>query len=386
MPTYYGDIPDSLRTKRFLPLSFNMWPIIRDFGWNYSKNAMELVFDKYYYLARERLDEAIYTAKEIINGKINDPEKVFTFFFFPVVFGIRSDLQIGTTKLLYGDSTDSTFILINDFTGEIGTFFNCHMESGIPVDWFMIQKDDEILNRRHIKLGYKLKDIPNKYKTLRKSGQKIIDVLKDIRNERTPQWANSTYHVVLVWMSAACNLGIEISNYESIANIYDGITAPRIWGLPDAYFEYVPYPPFIQTLLISPRFNFTVILAGLSAGHNLYIQGLGDFWINWLKSDLPEIYESALINKFEKNGLVTPYQTLNCQIADLNSKEIWMTSKFEPSYPKGERIFSQSLGMSTDEVLHGVYLDINKDTPPDYKITKDDILSLGIGRSTKFIK
>ncbi|MHA1751784.1 MAG: hypothetical protein ACTSYZ_05385, partial [Candidatus Helarchaeota archaeon] len=127
-------------------------------------------------------------------------------------------------------------------------------------------------------------------------------------------------------------------------------------------------------------------LAGLSAGHNLYIQGLGDFWINWLKSDLPEIYESALINKLEKNGLVTPYQTLNCQIADLNSKEIWKTSKFEPSYPEGERIFSQSLGMSTDEVLHGVYLDINKDTPPDYKITKDDILSLGIGRSTKFIK
>ena len=240
MVTTYGDIPDTLRTKKFLPISFNMWPIIKNFGWDYSKKAMDLVFDQYYYLARERLDEAIFTAKEIIDGKIKNPEKIFTFFFFPVVFGIRTDLQVGTTKLLYGSSTDSTFILIDDFTGEIGTFFNCHMESGIPVDWFMVRRDDELLDRRHIKLGYKLKDIPKHFNTLSKSGQKIIDVLKDIRNERAPQWKNSTYHVVMVWMSAACNLGIEISNYESIANIYDGISAPRIWGLHDVYFEYVP--------------------------------------------------------------------------------------------------------------------------------------------------
>ncbi|MHA1270074.1 MAG: hypothetical protein ACTSPY_09840 [Candidatus Helarchaeota archaeon] len=385
MSTHYGDIPDSLRTKIFLPLSFNMWPIIRDFGWDYSKKAMDLVFDKYYYLARERLDEAVFTARDILAGKIKNPDKIFTFFFFPVVFGMRTDLQIGTTKLLYGESTDSTFILIDDFTGEIGTFFNCHMESGIPVDWFMVRRDDELLNRRHIKLGYKLKDIPNKYKSLKKSGQKIIDVLKDIRNERTPQWSNSTYHIVMVWMSAACNLGVEISNYESIAGIYDGITATRIWGLPDAYFEYVPYPPFIQTLLISPRYNFTIILAGLSAGHNMYIQGLGDFWINWLKNDVPEIYESALLNKLEKNGLVTPFQTLNCQIANLKDNNIWKQSKFEPTYPPGERIFSSDLGMSTDDVLHGVYLNVNKDTSPDHKVTDKDIISLGIGRSTKIL-
>ncbi|MBD3227893.1 MAG: hypothetical protein GF329_06865 [Candidatus Lokiarchaeota archaeon] len=383
MPTYYGDIPDSLRTKQFLPLSINMWPIIRDFGWEYSKKAMGIVFDRYYDIASKRLDEAVFTAKEILKGNLKNPDKIFTFFFFPVVFCIRSDLQMGTTKLLYGESTDTTFILIDDFTGEIGTFFNCHMEDGIPLDYYMVNRNEELLDRRHIKLGYKLKDIPKKFGSLKKSGEKIIDILKDIRNERTPQWKDSAYHIVMVWMSAACNLGVEISNYEAIAGVYDGITSKRKWNLHDNYFEYVPYPPFIGTLLLSPRANFINIIAGLSAGSKLYIQGLGDFWINWMKSDIPEIYETALVNKLEHEGLVVPYQTLNCQLADLNSKDTWEKSKFEPKYPEAKRIFSNDLGMSVEEVLQGVYIDLDNDTPPDHKITEKDIISTGIGRDTK---
>ena len=386
MPTNYGDIPDSLRTKKFLPLSFNMWPIIRDYGWEYSKKAMNIVFDRYYDIAKERLDEAIFTAKDIMNGKIHDSDKIFTFFFFPVVFCIRSDLQTGTTKLLYGESTDTTFILIDDFTGEIGTFFNCHMESGIPVDWYMVNRDDEILDRRHLKLGYKLKDIPNHYKTLHQSGERIINVLKDIRNERTPHWNRSSYNVVMVWMSGACNLGVEISNYEAIAGVYDGITTKKNWGLPDTYFDYIPYPPFIETLLLSQRIKFISILTGLSSGNNLYIQGLGDLWIDWLKKDIPEIYESALINKLEKNGLVTPHQSINCQVSNLKSKDTWRNSKFEPVYPNGNRIFSENLSISTEEVLHGVYLNIHNETPLNYKASDNDIISLGLGRSTKLLK
>jgi len=119
-----------------------MWPVIRDFGWEYSKKAMNIIFDNYYYITKECLDEAVFTAQEIMKGKISEPDKIFTFFFFPIVFCIRSDLQTGTTKLLYGESTDTTFILIDDFTGEIGTFFNCHMENGIPVDWYMVNRED----------------------------------------------------------------------------------------------------------------------------------------------------------------------------------------------------------------------------------------------------
>jgi hypothetical protein len=360
-----------------------MWPIIRDYGWEYSKKAMNIVFDEYYFIAKERLDEAVLTSKAIIDNNLKDPDKIFTFFFFPVVFCIRSDLQTGTTKLLYGESTDTTFILIDDFTGEIGTFFNCHMESGIPVDWYMVNRNDELLDRRHIKLGYKLRDIPNQFKSLKKSGEKIINVLSDIRNERTPQWKNSTYHIVMVWMSAACNLGVEISNFEAIAGVYDGITAKRLWNMHDNYFEYVPYPPFIQTLLLTPRKNFINILSGLSSGGNLYIQGLGDYWINWMKSDIPEIYENALVNKLEKDGLIVPHQTLNCQIADLNDNNTWKKSKFEPKYPSAERIYSQNLKMTTEEVLNGVYLNINDETPPDHVVSDKDIISLGIGRSMK---
>ncbi|MHA1757342.1 MAG: hypothetical protein ACTSVV_11270, partial [Promethearchaeota archaeon] len=39
------------------------------------------------------------------------------------------DLNQGTMKLLFGESTDVTFIVINDYSREIFFLLNCHQES-----------------------------------------------------------------------------------------------------------------------------------------------------------------------------------------------------------------------------------------------------------------
>ncbi|HUY00805.1 MAG TPA: hypothetical protein VMV49_14685 [Candidatus Deferrimicrobium sp.] len=388
--TNYSEIPDTLKTKQFLPLAHNMWPIIRKYGWDYSHDAMNKVFKNYYNIAKVRLDEAIFTARDLLgNGKIQRPDRVLTYFFFPVVFCIRNDLQAGTTKLLFGESTDTTFILLDDFSeGTIGLMFNCHMEDGVPVDWWLIDEENqgEVLERRHLKLGMKLKDLPARISPLYKSGERVIEVLKDIRNERTPQWSHSTYHVCLCWMSEACNLGVEINNHESFAGTFDALTAKPRWHLFDNYVSLVPWPPLIPTFLNLGRAAFTMRLAGLFCEDYLYLQGIGDYWINWMKQDIPEIYEITMKQRLEKEGVQYPIQTIKCELPDLLNKRIYEESEFTWKYPDGRRIFAEDLGYSVEETLQGVYLDITHETPPTESVTPENILSYGIGRSTKVFK
>ena len=363
-----------------------MWPIIRDYGWDYSRKAMDIVFKNYYNIAKVRLDEAIMTARAVIAGKVPRPDRVLTYFFFPVVFCVRADLQQGTSKLLFGESTDTTFILLNDFQeGEIGLMFNCHMEDGVPVDWWLIDENNEgdVLDRRHLKLGWKLKELPVTVSPLYKGGEKVIEILKDIRNERTPQWTQSTYHVCLCWMSEACNLGVEVSNHESFAGVFDAFTAKSQWNLFDNYVSLVPWPPLIPTFLYLGRNGFTSRLAGLLCEDYLYLQGLGDYWIDWLKGDIPEIYELALRQRLEEAGVEFPINTLNCELPNLFDKKIYKTSEFKWKYPEGKKIFAEDLGFSVEETLQGVYLDITHETPATESVTTDNILSYGIGRSTK---
>jgi hypothetical protein len=366
-----------------------MWPIIRTHGWEYSKVAMEKVFKNYYNLAKVRLDEAILTAREVIKKKIERPDRILTFFFFPVVFCIRTDLQQGTSKLLFGESTDTTFILLDDFSeGEIGLMFNCHMEDGIPVDWWLVDKQNEgeVLERRHLRLGFKLKDLPARVSPLYKCGERIIEVLKDIRNERTPQWSTSTYHVCLCWMSAACNLGVEISNHESFVGVFDALTAKSNWQLFDNYVALVPWPPLIPTFLLLGRKGFLSRLAGLMCEDYLYLQGLGDYWIQWMTEKIPEIYDITLRQRLEEKGVPFPIQTSNCTLPNLLDKATYEKSDFIWNYPPGNYIRSEDLGLPVEEILQGVYLDVSTETDPAKRITPDHILSQGIGRSTKVFK
>ncbi|MHA1893050.1 MAG: hypothetical protein ACTSX4_00980, partial [Candidatus Helarchaeota archaeon] len=57
--------------------------------------------------------------------------------------------------------------------------------------------------------------------------------------------------------------------------------------------------------------------------------------------------------------------------------------QFENKFPEGEFLKPEHLGYSIEEFLQGIYLDINHETKPQ-KLDKSKILSLGIGRNTKF--
>jgi lambda repressor-like predicted transcriptional regulator len=334
-----------------------------------------------------RLDEAIQTSKQLLDGKLPHADKTFAYSFFPPVICIRSDLQQGTTVLLYGESTDTTYVVTSDLTGEITFLLNTHSESGIPVEWFLVNEDDELLDRRHLKLGWRIREIPTKTKDLTKAGFRLIDVLKDIRNERTPQWSLSAYNTLMVFGGGVCNAGLEQSNYECLSYIWEGVNARKTFG--DYYFCFTPWPPFLNTLFGMPRPNFTSRFCGLSSGHNLYLHqmqfpGVAGNPGTWYTDTIPETIDIVWMKKLKEIGYPTPAQTLGMEPPDLSKKSTYEKEAFDYKYPEGDRITADKLGLTPEECLEGLYLDLNHETPLDEKITPEKVISQGLGRGTKF--
>ncbi|MFX1450331.1 MAG: hypothetical protein ACFFCM_05790 [Promethearchaeota archaeon] len=387
MPYTFGDIPDDVRTKNFYPVGRHMWRLYTNLGYEYLESQIEPVINEISYpLAKLRLDEAIYTAKGIMEGNIKEPEKVMADTLFPPGGFIRSDLQQGSMKLYYGESVDCTYIVCRDDTEEVIFMINGHLEDGIPVDWWMVGPDDELLNRRHLKLGVKLKQIPKRTKSLTDAGSKFLDLLRDVRNERTPQWSTSMYQVGIAWGSSADNLIFSISSYEGLAGLFDGISTKTLFNLPDYWFIYVPMPPIINTMVYAGRERFTLMTSNLMSHGNLYFQHIEDEYIAIFKEKFSEIYDVGFAMNLEKNGIPYPIQTLKCKLPDFRKKKTYEEEKFDFQFGDGPWITLSDLKIDFEEIHKGYFFDINHETTSGSFDKEKHLISSGIGRNTEFYK
>ncbi|NVM54473.1 MAG: hypothetical protein HWN66_12285 [Candidatus Helarchaeota archaeon] len=382
MPYTYGDLPET-RTKRYYPLGKHLMRVHSKMGFDYlhrmqdSSNAMQ------YPVLKERLTETIATTRAVLEGKLRG-EKIITYMIFPPVSSQRGDLTQGSMKLLYGDSVDLTFIVMDDNQdGEISFILNGHEEDGIPVDWWLVGRDDELLERRHLKLGYKLKELPSKVKNLTECGRLAINILRDVRNERTPHWSTSAYHICMTWGSGGSNQLLMRSSWEGFASLWDGVNAKRIYGLPDYWFCYIPWPAMVNTLFLMQREQWTMRICGLTTGHKLYLQGHENIVTDWMLEKFPEIYNEVLKEHIEKNGVPTPVQTLECQLPNLRDKSVYEREDFAWYYPHPENFIKlDDLGIDFKTFIKGIFLDVTHETTE--KVTGSHIISYGMGRNTKF--
>ncbi|MHA1380064.1 MAG: hypothetical protein ACTSRG_16960 [Candidatus Helarchaeota archaeon] len=383
----YGDIPDTIRTKKFYPVGRHMWRLYTNLGWEYLESMIEPVINEVSYpLAKLRLDEAIYTAKGIMEGRIKNPEKVMADTLFPPGGFIRSDLQQGSMKLYYGESVDCTYVVCRDDTEEVIFMINGHLEDGIPVDWWMVGPDDELLERRHLKMGIKLKQIPKRTKNFPEAGSRFLDVLRDVRNERTPQWSSSMYQVGIAWGTSADNLIFAISSYEGLAGLFDGISTKTLFNLGDYWFIYVPMPPIINTMIYAGRERFTLMTSNLMSHGNLYFQHIEDEYIAILKEKFAEIYDAGFRMNLEENGVPYPIQTLKCQLPDFRKKKTYENEDFDFKYGPGPWITLDDLQIDLEDAHKGYFFSINHETKPGEFNKEKHLISSGIGRNTEFAK
>lgn len=382
----YAEIPDHIKTKPYFPLGRHLWRVYTQVGWEYYNKAISAFPNQLYPALKRRLDETIFTAKALTEGKIPDINKTCAYILFPPVGAIRADLQQGAMKLLYGNSCDTTFVVINDYTQETYFILNAHSEDGIPVDWWYAGPDDGLLDRRHLKLGYKIRELPQKVHSLSHMGQSLMDILKDVRNERAPEYANSTYQIGMVFGSGVANIVSEASNWEAWGQVWDGIAAKREYGLPDYWYCYIPWPPLIQTLIGLGRAPFLKRLCALCTDSHQAIQPIEKFTLDWVKETFPEVYDALVLQQWNEIGVPTPAMTAQCNPPKLNSPRTYRKEQFDFEYPEGTRIFAEDLGLPPEELMEGAYLDITIKTPLNTKITPDLLISKGWGRETEILK
>ncbi len=377
-----GEISDDIRTKRFIPLGLNIWNFYKKHGWDALDKNFQIFTDIIYELGNVRLNESIFTIKAVQEGEIKHPEKTLCYAASPPVMTVRTDLQTGMVIMLYGQSVDIPFIIIDDTTQDVLFILNVHVEDGIPVDWWLVPRDDELLNRRHQRYGYKLREMVKRCRSFNDSGSKFIDVLRDIRNERTPQWQNSSFSLGLIWVSGVLNLLLESSNYEVAGTLFDGLAAKLFYDLGDFMFAFHPFPAMMNTFMYLGRAGFIQRIAGLSTGMNLYLQPVeAEAW-SIVGEYLPATLE-FLKEKYQTEGIVTPFQSLGCEMPKFKSKKIWKDeSNLTRTFPPGNRIHAEDLGLTVEECIKGVYLDFTHDETG--KVTPDRIISVGCGRNTKF--
>lgn len=382
----YGDIPDSQPLKRYFPLNKTLWLMFRHYGWDHIAMGFEKGMDFFgYEVFKYRLNKAISTAQEVLDGKLPNPEKVIAFTLYPPGGYIRADLQQGTMKLLYGESVDVSYVGIRDDKMETSYILNGHLEDGIPVDWWMIGPDSEILERRHPKYGFKLRDLPKKFKGLENVGWKIREILLDIRNERTPQWTNSTYQVG-VGYSSMIHVVFDMSNYECLGRIYDMFAAKRIYKMPDVGFSYLPMPQMINMISYMERPLFILRLNGLNMEHKFFTSRIEDFAQEFLQREVPEDWKMLVEDQWREKGIPWPIQTIGCELPNYKNDKLFHQSDFEWKYPPGNFITLEDVDMPLEAALQGLFYDIDHTTEVRSVDVQESIISTGVGRETLFRK
>ena len=384
MKNTYGDIPEDVRAKPFLPTMQNwMWKIFKTMGWEKMEKYIHVAEECAYYFFEDRLNESIKTSQAVYSGKYKESEhaKILSYITAIPPLTIRSDLCQGTTKLIGGESLDVTWIPVSDFNQEVFMFLNTHLEDGIPVDWWIVNRDDELLDRRHMKLGYKIRDMSTKIRDFTKFGNKIKDVLMDIRNERTPQWGLSHYIVAPVWTSYAVEEFMASSNFESIAGMYIGWAAKDKFNLPDYCYTLHPWPSILNMMYMGGMQALIYKLSGLTTKSQFFIQPIEKRTMQHFHDNMPEAVD--LMKELYNEGFPYPIQTIKLTLPNIKKKD-QPDIRFQKQYPKGNFITLEDLNITFEDAVNGIFTDITHETDPSEKITESRIISRGIGSGTTF--
>jgi hypothetical protein len=253
------------------------------------------------------------------------------------------------------------------------------------VDWWLVPNDDELLDRRHLKLGYTIRELPKKMKTLDRVAPRLMEVLKDIRNERTPQWGNSNYTIAFAYSSAMLNVFIDLSAYENMSTIWQGLNSKRIYKMFDNWFFFYPWPPLISSMGYMKREEFISKIQGLMMDHYMATTRIEPEALKFVQDEFPEAYDLVLKGQYEQ-GIPNPKMTLQCDVPMKRENLLDGDDNLARKYPPGSLIKLGDLGIEEKDAFNGFMLDINHETPIDTTFEPKHLISTGMGRDTKFFK
>ncbi|MHC1579248.1 MAG: hypothetical protein ACXQTZ_01095 [Candidatus Alkanophagales archaeon] len=206
-------------------------------------------------------------------GIFKDISKVIAFLSFPPVFSTRIIQDPPSMILLYGRSVDTTFVGADGRTLDMHRYFpDLHYEDGYVTNvWqFDMEFGMDLMERRHLKVGEKLKDLIWS-RPAAEAGMLVRDVFLDVRNEMTPEYATSAYHI--------CGWSVVCAGYESPSptriaieisrQFYQALNSVKLgWPFKVWDAEFFPRPPALDLMAQNPPSVFTYRFNGLILGSN----------------------------------------------------------------------------------------------------------------------
>ncbi|MHA1323269.1 MAG: hypothetical protein ACTSRL_10770 [Candidatus Helarchaeota archaeon] len=181
------------------------------------------------------------------------------------------------------------------------------------------------------------------------------------------------------------NMFSELTNYETLSSIYNGLASKVLFKLPDYYFIYYPIPPLFSSLIYATREKFDLIIAGLTSNHYLVLNTIEDDAMRWVKETLPEMYDLVYKNQWE-TGLPSPQISLHTEIPTDKTKFVDKDGNLVRKEPAGSRLTLENLEISEEEAYKGYLTDIDHETPIDAQFSRDNLVSKGRGIHTEFLK
>jgi hypothetical protein len=224
-----------------------------------------------------------------------------------------------------------------------------------------------------------MNEIPQHSKNLEQIGERILTVLKDVRNERTPEFKDSPYQVLIAWGTVVAHLTYELSYYEAAGRLWDAFSAKRAYGMLDYGMVYYPWPQMIKMITFLPRGKYLERLLGLGTEGKMVIGKLEPKVQDFIKSNFPWDYENIVLEKIDKKGLPWPKQSLGVEAPDFRDNSIYEEEKFDWKFPKGKKITCHDLGLTVEETFEGIYLDIDMHTEIGSVDPSEKIIQRNIG-------
>jgi hypothetical protein len=213
---------------------------------------------------------------------------------FPPVYLARGDLSFSTNQLLYGKYATCIWMGVDYWKAEFNWFGGYHLEEGKPISYWtvggeremveqltqddlevikgaapdlsvpclnrddpeFVEKWEAMMERRHLRLGLKLREICKKVPyDIHAWAKPVREILMDVREEQYPKWTHATFYISLR-PGAYSALGVHPGIFWGGSNWWHhpwiAMNAERIFGLPMQFYTYFPIPPILNTLLALP--------------------------------------------------------------------------------------------------------------------------------------
>ena len=172
----------------------------------------------------------------------------------PPIIALPIRLSPAAMTLLLGNSLDNFYNNMDTFTLENQPFIeDWHYEDGVQHSRvsFWYDNAEDILERRHMRTGEKFRHVCCQ-RPVGEGSAMTIDLLKDIRNERTPEFSDSTIYgfPYTTGVTPDCQSASR-SVYEFISTVIYSAAAPEFGWPFQAYGSpaWLPRPGIVAMLL-----------------------------------------------------------------------------------------------------------------------------------------